>query len=142
MVYFKEQKIKIVEWWFESKCYKTVRRRYTQEFNVRYVKVPLQKFIQYTVQKFMTKGTVLDCRKGKAGAPITARSPANVDRIRTSVQQDPKKFLWRRSQKLGISVTSLQRMLRKNLTNSPTKYPHATSSRTQTSRNALKRATE
>ena len=40
MVYSKEQKIKIVEWWFESKCYKTVRRRYAREFNVRYVEAP------------------------------------------------------------------------------------------------------
>ena len=75
----KEQNIKIVEWWFETKCYTTVRRRYAREFNVRYVRAPQQKFIQYTVQKFMTKGTVPRCRKEKAGAPITARSPANVD---------------------------------------------------------------
>ena len=90
MVYSKEQKIKIVEWWFESKCYKTVRRRYALEFNVRYVEAPQQKFIQYTIQKFMTKGTVPDCRKGKAGAPITARSPTNVDRVRVSVQKIQK----------------------------------------------------
>ena len=61
MVYSKEQKIKIIEWWFESKCYKTVCYHYAQEFNVCYVEAPQQKFIQYTVQKFMTKGTVLDC---------------------------------------------------------------------------------
>ena len=113
MIYSKEQKFKIVKWWFESKCYKTVRRRYSREINVRLVKAPQQKFIQYTVQKFMTEGTVLDCRKGKAGAPITARSPANVDRVGGSVQQSPKKSLRRRSKELGISVTSLQRMLRR-----------------------------
>ena len=117
MVYSKEQKIKIVEWWFETKCYTTVRRRYAREFNVRYVRAPQQKFIQ----KFMTKGTVLDCRKEKAGAPITARSPANVDRVRASVQQSPKKSLRHRSQELGISVTSLQRMLRKDLNKFPCK---------------------
>ena len=121
MVYSKEQKVKIVEWWFESKCYETVRRRYAREFNVRYVEAPHQKFIQYTVQKFMTKGTVLDCRQGKAGAPITARSPANIDRVRASVQQSPKKSLRRRSLELGISVTSLQRMLRKDLSKFPYK---------------------
>ena len=119
MVYSKEQKIKIVEWWFETKCYTTVRRRYAREFNVHYVRASQQKFIQYTVQKFMTKGTVLDCRKEKAGAPITARSPANVDRVRASVQQGPKKSLRHRSQELGISITSLQRMLRKDLNNFP-----------------------
>ena len=57
---------------------------------MRYVEAPQQKFIQYTFQKFMTKGTVLDCRKREAGVPITARSSANVDRVRASVQQSPK----------------------------------------------------
>ena len=117
MVYSKEQKIKIVEWWFETKCYTTVRRRYAREFNVHHVKDLQQKFIQYTVQKFTTKGTVLDCRKEKAGAPITSRSPANVDRVRASVQQSPKKSLRHRSQELGISVASLQQMPMKDLNN-------------------------
>ena len=85
MVYSEEQKVKIVEWWLGSKCYETVRRRYAREFTVRYVEASYQKFIQYTVQKFMTKGTVLDCRQGKAGAPITARSLANIDRVRAFV---------------------------------------------------------
>jgi len=68
----------------------------------------------------MTKGTVLDCRNEKAGVPITARSPANVDRVRASVQQNPKMSLRCRSQGLGISVTtSLQQMLRKDLTKFP-----------------------
>ena len=110
MAYSKEQKIKIVEWWFETKCYITVPRRFARGFNMRYVEAPQQKFIQHTVQKFMTKKTALDCRKEKAGAPITARSPANVNRVRASAQSNPKKSLRRRSQELGISVTTLQRM--------------------------------
>ena len=118
-MYSKEQKIKIVEWWFETKCCTTVRRRCAREFNVRYVEARQQKFIQYTVQKFMTKETVLDCSKEKAGAPITARSPENVDKVRASVQQSPKKSLRHRSQELGISVTSLQRMLRRDLNKFP-----------------------
>ena len=88
----------------------------------RYIEAPHQKFILYTVQKFMTKGTLFDCqRQGKAAAAITARFPANIDRVRASVQQSSKKSLRRRSQKLGISVTSLQRMLRKDLSKFPYK---------------------
>ena len=37
MVYSKEKKIKIVEWWLETKCYPTVRSHYAQEFDVHYV---------------------------------------------------------------------------------------------------------
>ena len=59
---------------------------YAREFNVRYVEAPQQNFIQHMFQKFMTKGTVLDCRKEKAGALISARSQANVERVRASVQ--------------------------------------------------------
>ena len=45
MVHSKEQKIKIIERWFETKCYATVRRRYAREFNVRYVEARQEKFI-------------------------------------------------------------------------------------------------
>ena len=61
----------------------------------------------------MTKGTVLDCIKREVGARITAKSSANVDRVRASAQKSPKKSLGRRSQELGILVTSLQRMQRR-----------------------------
>ena len=125
MVYSKEQKIKIVQWRFQTKCYyTTICRRCAREFNVCYIEAPQQKFIQYTVQKFIIKGTVLDCKKKKAGAPITARSSANVDKVRASVQQSPKKSLRHRNQELGKSVTSLQQMLRKDLTKFPYKNIH------------------
>ena len=42
MVYSKEQKIKIVEWWFATRFYTTVCRRYAREYNVRYVEAPQQ----------------------------------------------------------------------------------------------------
>ena len=109
---------------------------------MRYVETPEKKITQYIVRKFMTKGTALDCKKGKAAEPITTTSPAKLNGVRGVVQQSPKKSLRRRSQQLGISVTSLQRMLRKDLNKFRTKYLHATSSQTQTSRNVLKCATE
>ena len=65
MVYCKEQKIKIVEWRFESKCYKTACLCYAREFNVRYVEAPQQKFTRYTVQKFITKEQSLIAERGK-----------------------------------------------------------------------------
>jgi len=51
--------------------------------------------------KVLTIETVLDYIKEKAGVPITARSPSNVDRVRTSVQQSPKKSLGARAKSLG-----------------------------------------
>ena len=90
MIYAKEQKIKIVKCWFESKYHKTVRRCYAREFNVRYVEAPQQKFIQYTVQKVMTKEESLTAERESWFAIINAISPANVDRVHVSVQQCPK----------------------------------------------------
>ena len=62
----------------------------------------------YTVQKFMTRGTVRYCRKGKAGAPITARSTENVNSACASVQWSLKNSFKRRSKDLGISIISIQ----------------------------------
>ena len=52
-----------------------VRRRFARIFYGDYVEAPRQKFIQSNVQKSKSsnttstaKGTVLDCRKEKAGA--------------------------------------------------------------------------
>ena len=66
----KQKNIKRVEWCFESKCSATLRRRSAQEFHARYVEIPHHKFIQYNVQKFMTKVRAHDCRKRKAEGPI------------------------------------------------------------------------
>ena len=75
MTVSKQKNIKRVKWCFESKCSATLHRRYAQEFHARYVKIPHYKFIQYNVQKFMTKGKAHDCRKAKAEAPIQQDLP-------------------------------------------------------------------
>ena len=59
----------------------------------------------------MTKETVDDCRKEKVGAPITARSPANVDRVRVSVQQSLKKSLSHRSKGFGYQLQVFSKCL-------------------------------
>ena len=52
------------------------------------VEAPQQKFIHYTVKKFITEGTVLHGIKEKAGAPITTRSPENLDTVHACVLQN------------------------------------------------------
>ena len=51
----------------------------------------------------------------RSGWKLTARCPENVDTVRDSVWQSPKKSLWRHSQELGLSRASLQRILKKDL---------------------------
>ena len=46
---------------------------------------------------------------------MTARSPQNVDAVIDSVGQSPKKSFWRCSQKLGLSRSSIHRILKNDL---------------------------
>ena len=45
----------------------------------------------------------------------TGRSTENIAPVRASVQNEPKKSILRRSQELGISQSTLWRILRKDL---------------------------
>ena len=47
--------------------------------------------------------------------PITIQTPNNVTRVQESVSQSPFRFLRRRSQKIGISVSSVRHILIKDL---------------------------
>ena len=62
------------------------------------------------VKKFETHGTCGDRRvtgSSPSGPPITIRTPDNVTRVQESVGRSPSKSLRRRSQELGISVSSV-----------------------------------
>jgi len=66
------------------------------------------------VKKFETHGTCGDRRvtgSSPSAPPITIRTLDNVTRVQESVGRRPSKSLRRRSQELGISVSSVRRML-------------------------------
>ena len=70
------------------------------------------------VTKFQAKGTILsfnrEAETPKSGRKIFGRISANIEAVRTSVGRSPKKSI-RRSQELGISHASLQKILNVNL---------------------------
>ena len=61
------------------------------------------------VARFRKQGSV--CDLPKSGRPRTARSDENCQRVTESVAEDPSTSVRRRSSQIGVSRSSLHRML-------------------------------
>ena len=76
---------------------KMVQARYRRRFNFN--NFPHKFQITQWVKKFKdTRTLIKSTKKGQksiSGRKLTARSPENVDAVRDSVGQSPKKSLWR-----------------------------------------------
>ena len=113
MVYTYEQRTKIVEWYIETKFYVKTQRRFTADFETR--AKPSRRMIQYQVEKFREHGTVHNLNETRSGRQRTGRSASNVNAVRNSVVQSPKKSIRRRSQELALARNSIHRILRMDL---------------------------
>ena len=103
--------------YLESKSYKTVLAKFRRKFSFN--TFPTTSVIHQWISKFKATATVLSINK-KAAAPtsgrkMTARTPGNIEAVRTSVSRSPKKSIRRRSQELRISYASVQRILNVDL---------------------------
>uniref|UniRef100_UPI00358F7504 uncharacterized protein isoform X2 n=1 Tax=Myxine glutinosa TaxID=7769 RepID=UPI00358F7504 len=111
-----EQKTKVVTLWYETKSYVDTRRRFCREYDLRTRDGPTNCAIQRIVKHFEHKGTVHNQSKGNSGRPASVtKSQANIDAVRDSAVDSPKKSHRRRSQGLGIKPTSVGRILTKEL---------------------------
>ena len=63
----------------------------------------------------MIKSTKKGQKSTSDGRKLTARSPENVEAVRDYVEQSPKKSLQRCSQELGLSRSSVHRILKNDL---------------------------
>ena len=113
MVYTYEQRTKIVEWYIETKSYVKTQRRFAAHFETR--AKPSRRMIQYQVEKFREHGTVHNLNKTRSGRQRTGRSASNVNAVRNSVVQSPKKSIRSRSQELALTRNSIHRILRMDL---------------------------
>ncbi|CAH1991124.1 unnamed protein product [Acanthoscelides obtectus] len=75
---------------------------------------PNETTIGRLVRKFEATGSVANLPG--SGRPRSVRTPENIAVVKESVRDDPKQSTTRRSQELGISRTSLLRILHKDLT--------------------------
>ena len=110
----KRGKIFCVTTYLETISFKTVQVKSIGKFNFNYHTQKRQ--IYRWVYKSQATGSVNNLNKKaenpRSGRKLTARCPENVDMVRDSVGRSPKKSLRRRSQELGLSRASLQRILK------------------------------
>ena len=116
MVFTEQQKIKIIKFWCESKSYFQVRHSFCHEFNVHTRDGPKNNTIKRIVKHFEDKSIVINTNKGNSGRPVSVtKIQANIDKVRNSTINSPKKSHRRLSQELRMSSSSVFRILRKEL---------------------------
>ena len=117
MPWTKEEKIFCVTTYLQTKSFKTVQAKFRQKFNFN--NYPQKSQIYRWAHKFQATGSVNNLNKkaetSTYGRKLTARTPDNVNAVRDSVGRCPKKSIRRRSQELGLSRASVQRILIKDL---------------------------
>ena len=107
-----KQKTKVVALWYETKSHVDTRRRFCWEYDLRTRDGPTNCVIQRIVKHFEHKGTVHNQSKGNSGRPASVtKSQANIDIMRDSAVDSPKKSHRRHSQELGIKPTLVWRIL-------------------------------
>ena len=67
------------------------------------------------VEKFRNIGSVGNDNKGHSGRYVTVRTSANVQAVRKHLEQSPRKSTRRLSQEVGISRTTVQRIIHNDL---------------------------
>ena len=97
-----------------------IQRLFKRRFNIsRHGDVPSRNFILRWVNALRTTCLLL---KTKPPSPArTARTPGNVDRVREAIIRSPRCSARRRSAELGISQSTVQRILHKDLAFQPYK---------------------
>ena len=119
-----EEKIFCVTTYIETKSYKTVQTRFRRKFNFNTYPGKSQIFLWY--RNFQIYGTVNKRSKKlenpSSGRKLSARSADNVEASRVSVGRSSKKSIRRRSSELGISRSSLHRILTQDLNLYPYRF--------------------
>lgn len=104
-----QQRIKIVEAYFATKSVVQTQRQYARDFGRG--DVPARRIIERLIAKFKETGSVGNNNKGHSGRPISARTPNRIETLRDRLQESPRKSTRRLSQEVGISKTSVIRIL-------------------------------
>ena len=104
--YSTEERTLIVQWYFESHGSNSETQQCYRHFNTR--DAPSVKAIKGIISRFQRQGAV--CDLPRSGRPRTARNDENREELERSLEENPS-VSTRRSQQMGISRSSLQRML-------------------------------
>jgi len=89
--------------------YVAAQREFRKKFGIhRNSKVPLANAIKTWVNNFEETGSTV---KQKGGSVKTVLTPQNIDAVRASFEQSPRRWAVRHSKKLGLSESSVRRIL-------------------------------
>ena len=89
------------------------QRLFKRRFNIgRHGNVPSHNSILRWVNALRTTGSLLKTKP--PGRARTARTPGNVDRVREAITRSPRRSARRHSAELGISQSTVQRILHKD----------------------------
>ena len=90
------------------------QRLFKQRFNIgRHGNVPSRNSILRWVNALRTSGSLLKIKPPKPPSP--ARTPKNVNRVREAITRSPKRSVRRHFTEMGISQSTMQRILYKGL---------------------------
>lgn len=103
----------VENYWLLGKSPKAVLRACLKEFGKR--NEPSLRTISHVVQKFHQFGTVHDLRKGRAGRKTSVVTPENVERVQELYAENPSTSQRQASRAIGISKTSVSRILKTKL---------------------------
>ena len=116
-MYTKDQKLQIIQLWYETKSPAIVRHRFNSlpgEKSKSDCAAHTNLKIQRTVQPFQKKKTLHKVNKERSGQQ-SAITPEELEQVRKSVNKSPKKSLRIRVKELGMSPTTLLRVTKKDL---------------------------
>lgn len=110
--YTVEQRIKIVEFFYASnKSISITQRRYIDHFNA--TTTPCGNMIRGLIRRFEQFGTVANKIRGNIKRII--RNDENIEAVNNSVTNNPLQSIRRRCSSLGITKSSMQRILKSDL---------------------------
>ena len=104
MVFSAEEKIEIVQFWYEMRPFNSVKRSFQWEYDSSPSETPHNNSISRIVQHFEKEGTVHEKSQGRSGrSPVVMGDGDKVEEIRESVCETPQTSTRHRSQELRMS---------------------------------------
>ena len=102
-----------VKSFYKNDSYVAAQREFCKKFQIhRNSKVPSGHAIKTWVNNFEETGSTV---KKKGGSVKTVRTPQNIDAVRASFEQSSRRSAVRHSKKLGLSESSVRRILHLDL---------------------------